>query len=102
MIRGPCNNLTQVIHRLSEMDHANSRPELCLFEHKDGNLVVLVENFLFDGEIEYIAGKEYRCKEPFFMYPFDSRELQSYQPVQESEVLSDKGKCTKVHQIAIS
>lgn len=118
MVRRPRNALTQVIRRLSEMDHVNSRPELCSqtayrFEHKDGpvpestsgevhqfkvlsmdgiivkplkrdscirigNLVVLVENFLIDGEIEFIAGKEYRYKEPFFMYPFDSRELGIY------------------------
>ncbi len=119
MVRGPCNALTQVIRRLSEMDHINSSPDLCCqtdkafrLEHEYGpvpqstsgevhqfkvlsmdgmivkplrrdscikirNEVVLVENFI-DGGIEYIAGKEHRCKEPFFVYPFDSRELGIY------------------------
>ncbi len=43
MVRGPCNALTQVIHRLSEMDHINSSPDLCCqtdkafrLEHEDG------------------------------------------------------------------
>lgn len=108
MVRGPCNALTQVIRRLSEMDHVNSSPDLCSqtekayrLEHEDGpvpqstsgevhqfkvlsmddmivkpsrrdscikirNKVVLVENFVIDGGIEYIAGKEYTCNEPFF------------------------------------
>lgn len=41
------------------------------------NEVVLVENFI-DGGMEYIAGKEYRCKESLFVYPFDSRVIGIY------------------------
>lgn len=52
-----------------------SRRDSCI---KIRNEVVLVENFFIDGGIEYIAGKEYRCKEPFFVYPVDSRELGIY------------------------
>ncbi|MEQ2271868.1 hypothetical protein XENORESO_010424 [Xenotaenia resolanae] len=66
-----------------------SRTDSCI---KIGNKVVLVENFVIDGGIEYIAGKEYRCKEPFFVYPFDSREIGIYKVSNLSvdvEVLSD-------------
>lgn len=117
LVRGPCNALTQVVRRLSEIDSLNHSTDLCrqsgkkyTVEHQNGpaphsdggdlhqfkvlsmdgftvktskrdscikvgDEVVLVENFIIDGEVEYIAGREYRSKDPFFVYPFDSRAL---------------------------
>jgi len=39
-----------------------SRRDCCI---RIWNEVVLVENFVIDGGVEHIAGKEYRYKEPF-------------------------------------
>lgn len=39
------------------------------------NRFVLVENIIVDRGAEYIVGREYRCQESFFEYPFDSTEL---------------------------
>lgn len=42
---------------------------------KINNRLVLVENIFVDRGVEYIVGREYRCPESFFEYPFDSRQL---------------------------
>jgi len=39
------------------------------------NKFVLVENIIVDRGVEYFVGRDYRCKESFFEYPFDSTEL---------------------------
>lgn len=125
MVRGPSNALTQVIRRLSEIEHANTdlsgQTEGYKLEHKDGPVpvtngdlpqfkalfkngfivktskrdccikigdeVVLIENFFVDGGTEYVAGRQFVCKEPFFAYPFDSRELGIYKVSQLAKSL---------------
>lgn len=49
-----------------------SKRDCCV---KIKNEVVLVENIIVDRGVEYIVGRQYRCQESFFEYPFDSREL---------------------------
>lgn len=39
------------------------------------NMFVLVENIIVSNGLEYIVGREYKCQEPFFAYPFESTTL---------------------------